>query len=357
MSPHADSSFVQQAVDKMIDDKSVFGATLRVESGDGSLAIECASGEMHPGDRYFIASVTKLYITAVVLRLRAEGRISLDDRIVGYFPGGELDGLHVLKGTDHTGTITVRHLISNTSGLPDYFFDKTESGRSAADELLGGKDEEWPLARILEANRRIGPRFTPGQKGKVLYSDTNYELAGTIIERICGKPIGEVFKEIIFDDLGLQDTYVFADVNDTTPAQLYYKSNPVHLPRYLTSVPAEGGIVSTTEECMRFLKAFFAGRYFPAEEIESLKQWNLLFRPGMFLYGIGLEKLYVPGPLKPFFPHGDILGYWGQTSAFAWHNPKNDLYFTGTANQLGGPGHNAAGKAMLRIIREWQKQG
>ncbi len=357
MSPRIDRTFVQEAVDAMVDGKNVFSAVLRVESGDGSLAITCAAGDMQPDDRYFIASVTKLYITAVVLRLRAEGRLSLDDRIVTFFPDGELDGLHVFKGTDHTGEITVQHLISNTSGLPDYFFDKTESGKSAADELLGGKDEEWPLERILEANRRIGPRFTPGQKGKVLYSDTNYELMGTIIERVCGKPIGEVLKEMIFDGLGLQDTYAFADVNDTTPAQLYYKSNPVNLPRYLTSITAEGGIVSTAEECMRFLKAFFAGRYFPADEIESLKQWNLLFRPGMFLYGIGLEKLYVPGFLKPFYPYGDILGYWGQSSAFAWHNPKNDLYFTGTANQLGGPGHNAASRAMIKIIKELQKQG
>jgi CubicO group peptidase (beta-lactamase class C family) len=352
-----DEAFVQDSVSGMVDGKSIFSAVLRVESGDGSLAIACAAGDMQPDDRYYIASVTKLYITAVVLRLRAEGRLSLDDRIVSFFPDGELVGLHVLKGTDHTGEITVAHLISNTSGLPDYFFDRTESGKPAADELLAGKDGPWPIERILEATRRIGPRFRPGQKGRALYSDTNYELMGSIIERVCGQPIGQVFKEMIFDDLGLRDTYAYEDINDTTPAQLYYKSNPVHLPRYLASITAEGGIVSTAEECMAFLKAFFAGRYFPVEEIEGLKQWNLVFRPGMFLYGIGLEKIYVPPPLKPFFPYGDILGYWGQTSAFAWHNPQNDLYFTGTANQLGGSGHNAASKSMIKIIKEWQKQG
>jgi len=351
MQPTIDESFIQEAVGAMIDGKNVFSAVLRVESGDGSIAYTCAAGEMQPDDRYYIASVTKLYITAVVLRLRAEGRISLDDRIVDYFPDGELAGLHVLKGIDHTAEITVRHLISNTSGLPDYFFDKTESGRPAADELLAGKDEPWPLGRILEATRRIGPRFRPGQKGRALYSDTNYELMGSIIERICGQPIGQVFKEMIFDDLGLQDTYAYEDVRDTSPAQLYYKSDPVNLPHYLASITAEGGIVSTAEECMRFLKAFFAGRYFPAEEIEDLKRWNLLFRPGMFLYGTGLEKLYIPRLLKPFHPFGEILGYWGQSSAFAWHNPETDLYFTGTANQLGGPGHNAASKAIVRIIR------
>ena len=355
MKSQIDSEFVQGLVDGMVDEKRVFGAVLRVESGDGSLAHTCAAGEMEPDDRYYIASVTKLYVTAVVMRMRQGGKLRLEDRIVDYFPDGELDRLHVLKGTDHTAEITIAHLISNTSGLPDYFFDKGESGKSAADELLAGKDEPWPIERVLEASRRIGPRFRPGQKGRALYSDTNYEIMGAIIEHILGKPIGQVFKELIFDDLGLRDTYAYDDVNDTTPARVFHKSTPLHLPQYMTSVTAEGGIVSTAEESMRFLKAFFAGRYFPAEQIEDLKRWNLMFRPGMFLYGIGLEKLYIPPVLKRFYPSGEILGYWGQTSAFAWYHTESDLYFTGTANQLAGPGHNAAGKAILRILKAASK--
>jgi CubicO group peptidase (beta-lactamase class C family) len=194
-------------------------------------------------------------------------------------------------------------------------------------------------------------RFRPGRKGRVVYSDTNYELLGAVIERVVGKPIGEVFAEFIFDDLGLENTYAFADIDDDSPARMYYRSDPVHLPRYLASITAEGGIVSTADEVMRFLKAFFAGRFFPAEEIEGLKQWNLLFGPGLFLYGIGLEKMYIPKLLRPLYPYGEILGYWGQSSAFAWYNPDSDLYFTGTANQLGGPGHSAASKAIISILK------
>lgn len=351
-----DRSFVQPLVDNMIDGKRVFSAVLHVESRDGSIALTCSAGEMEPSDRYFIASVTKLYVTAVVLRLREQGLLQLESRVIDYFPDGELDGLHVLKGVDHTAEITIAHLISNTSGLPDYFFDKGASGKSAADELTGGKDEAWPLERTLEATRRIGPRFSPGQRGRVLYSDTNYAIMGAILERIVGKPIDAVFRELIFDDLMLQNTYAYSDVNDDTPVRFYDKSTPLHLPHYMASIGAEGGIVSTAEECARFLKSFFAGRYFPAERIEDLKQWNLLVRPGLFLYGVGLEKLYIPGLLKPFYPSGEILGYWGQTSAFAWHHTASDLYFTGTANQIGGAGHNAAGRAILRIMKAAAKR-
>ncbi len=356
MSARLDEGFVQETVQRMVARENVFSAVLRVESGDGSLAHAAAAGGMRVEDRYFIASVTKLYVTAVVLHLGQEGQLRLEDRVIDFFPEGFLDGLHVLKGVDYTRQITVAHLMSNTSGLQDYFFGKTPSGKSAADELLAGRDEAWPLERILAAARTLEPRFRPGQKGRALYSDTNYELLGSVIEQATGKPIAQVFTELIFDKLGLQDTYAFQDEDDDTPAQLYYKSQPVHLPRYLASVTAEGGIVSTAEECMRFLKAFFAGKFFPKEEIDNLKQWNLVLRPGTFLYGLGLEKVFIPRLFKPFFPYGEILGFWGQTAAFAWHNPQNDLYLTGTANQLGGPGHRAASQAILRIIKARAKQ-
>ncbi len=346
-----DEAFVQNTVRRMGDRKNVFSAVLRVESGDGSLSFASAAGEMRVDDRYFIASVTKLYVTAVVLRLKNEGRLRLDDRVIDFFPDGTLAGLHVLKGVDYTGKITVAHLMSNTSGLQDYFFGKTVSGKSAADELLSGKDEPWPLERILTTARTLRPRFPPGQRGRALYSDTNYELLGAVIERIVEKPIARVFKDLIFDELGLRNTYAFQDEGDATPAQIYYRSQPVHLSRYLASVTAEGGIVSTADECIRFLKAFFAGRFFPKEEIENLKQWNLVLRPGTFLFGLGLEKIFVPRLLQPFFPYGDVLGFWGQTAAFAWYNPQHDLYLTGTANQLGGPGHRAASQAILRILK------
>lgn len=349
MKTSLDERFVQDTVRRMVDGRDVLGAVLRVESGDGSLAYAAAAGEMRAGDRYFLASVTKLYVTAVVLRLQHEGRLRLDDRIVQFFPDGALPGLHVLRGVDYTGEITVAQLLANTSGLPDYFFGKTASGKSAADELLAGVDEPWPLERVLATTRALKPRFRPGERA--LYSDTNYELLGAIVERVTGRPTARVFQDLVFDELGLRDTYAFQDENDTTPTPFYFRSRRLHLPRYLASITAEGGIVSTAEESLRFLKAFFAGRFFPGEEIEGLKKWNLVFRPGMFLFGVGLEKIYIPRVLRPLYPYGEILGFWGQTSAFAWYNPQHDLYLTGTANQLAGPGHRAAGQAILRVLK------
>ncbi len=349
----SDNKFLNKLLTNLITKDRIFSAVLCVESGDGRLSWTGAAGDMNAGSRYFLASVTKLYVTVVVMRLVEEKALNLDDSIAKFLPEEYTQGLHVLRGVDYSAQITLRNLISNTSGLPDYFFHKKSDGKSAADLLLDGVDEPWDAEKTISTVKQMKPKFRPGKKGKASYSDTNYQLLGKIIETVTGKTMGEVFREYIFDPLNLKDTYLYTDTDDDSPVFFYYKSKKLWLPNYMSAVSAEGGIVSTAAECMLFLKAFFQGHFFPVEDIEQLKQWNLLVPPpGLFMYGIGLEKLWVPRIVTPFKPVGEILGFWGQTGSFAWYNPDTDLYFTGTTNQIDGSGHAAVGKAILKMIKK-----
>jgi D-alanyl-D-alanine carboxypeptidase len=339
-------------IQKMIDHKRLFSVAMHVENGDRSISWKAAAGGMEIGSRYFIASVTKFYVTAVVMQLIEENKISLEDPIAKYLPEHFCHKLHVIKGVDYSDQLTIGHLISNTSGLPDYFFHKQERGRTVADELLEGKDEPWPIERSIELIKELKPNSKPGAKGKAAYSDTNYQLLGRIIEQVTGKSMGEVFDDYVFSKLNLKDTYAYHDASDQTPVPFYYKSKALRLPEYMKSITPEGGIVSTVEEVMLFIKAFFDGQFFPKEKIADLQKWNLIFPPpGLFYYGIGLEKLWIPWIISPFKPIGDILGFWGQTGSFALYNPKTDLYFCGATNQVNGKGHRAATSVILKIIK------
>lgn len=352
MKQSVDRDLLEKIVKKMIDNKRIFSAVISVESGDGSFSWSGASGNMKKDGRFFIASVTKLYVTAVVMGLVEEGKVSLDDRISKYLPEEMCKNLHVLNGVDYSEELSVCHLISNTSGLPDYFFHKQSDGRTVAANLMEGNDEPWDLDRTIGLVKKLKPKFRPGAKRKVSYSDTNYQLLGRIIENITGKSISEVFQERIFSVLNLKDTYVFEDLNDRSGAPFYYKDKELWLPQYMASVGVEGGIVSTTKELMLFIKEFFKGRFFPKEKINDLKKWNLILPPpGVFHFGIGLEKMYVPWIVSPFKPIKEILGFWGQTGSFAFYNSDTDLYFCGTTNQINGAGHRAAGSAIVKIVK------
>jgi CubicO group peptidase (beta-lactamase class C family) len=280
-----------------------------------------------------------------VISLIEEKILNLNDKISKYLPSDYMDRLHVFKGVDYSNEITVRHLMSNTSGLPDYFT------HSASSSLLEGVDEAWGFDKAVNMMKNVSPKFAPGKK--VAYSDTNYQLLGKVIETVTGNNINKVFMKYIFDKLGLYNTYVYEDITDKAPAAFYYKDKRLWLPNYMTSIAVEGGIVSTAEEVSAFLKAFFNGRLFSKEKIQELKMWKLMLPPpGTFYYGIGLEKQFLPrimvSPLKPI---NEVIGFWGQTSAFAWYNPDTDLYFSGTANQANGSGHTAIMKSIIKIIK------
>jgi len=339
-------------MDKMINKKHVFGAVLRVENGDASFSWTGARGEMKADSKYLIASVTKLYVTAVVMALIEEQKMNLDDKISKYLPSHYMDNLHILHGIDYSNEITIKHLISNTSGLRDYFFYREPGKISAASLLFEGNDDSWDLEKTIHYVKKTTPKFAPGKKGKATYSDTNYQLLGKIIEIVTKKNIETIFNEYIFDIIGLSDTYVFKDISDHKPVPSYYKDKRLWLPKYMASVSVEGGIVSTAEEVMIFLKAFFEGKFFPREKIEHLKKWNLLLPPpSVFYFGIGLEKLFIPRIFSPFKSIGEVIGFWGQTGSFAWYNPTTDLFFTGTTNQISGAGHQVATMSMIKIIK------
>lgn len=343
---------LNKAVQDMAAKRNVYSAVLCVEKGDNSFSWTGAAGGMEPDSQYFIASVTKLYITAVVMGLVEEGLINLDDKISAFLSDEYLQGLHVFRGVDYSRGISVKHLISNTSGIPDYFFHKQQDGKTSASALLEGHDSSWHLEKTIGMVKDLTPKFAPGQRGKAAYSDTNFQLLGRILEIVTGKRIDALLKDYIFDRLELTKTYAYKDPADSKPVPFYYQSKKLWLPNYIASITPEGGIVSTAKESMRFLKEFFRGGFFPKERISDLKKWNLILPPpSLFYYGIGLEKLFIPRFISPFKPITEVVGFWGQTGSFAWYNPDTDLYFSGTTNQINGAGHAAATKAMIKIIK------
>lgn len=328
-------SKLEKILTKSINNKEIFGAVVNIESGDNTFSWSGSGGNIKEENQYFIASTTKLYITAVVLRLRADGLLQLEDKISKYISKDIISGIHIYKGIDYSSDITLGQIMSHTSGLPDYFQQKRESGKSLLSEITAGHDQHWTFEKVMDEVRKMKPKFKPGEKGKALYSDTNYQILGRTIEIITGKKINTVLKEFIFDTLHLKNTYVYEDSNDRTPVSLYYKTQPLHIPLAMTSFGPDGGIVSTAKETMVFLKAFFNGKLFPKEYLDELKIWNKIFFP--LEYGIGLSRFKLPRILSPFKPIPEIIGHSGLSGAFAYYCPEKDLYITGTVNQIAKP--------------------
>ncbi len=331
---------IQKILDRTVDNKKIFRMAVAV-SKDGETET-FAAGDIRPDDQYFIASVSKLYTATIVMKLREEGRLNLDDYIEDWLCANTIDALHIYKGTDYSYNITIRQLLSNTSGLPDYFEQAPKGEKSLFDDLKDGNDRAMTYEQQIALSKTMTPAFPPGTKGKALYSDTNFQLLGRILENIANKSLADLYDEYIFTPLGLEKTYLYTDPTDTRPVDFYYKDKPLQIPQMMTSFRAAGGIVSTTEEGMIFLKAFFAGDLFPKEYLnEMTAQWNSIFPP--FKYGTGIARFKFIGTYE-------LIGHPGANGSFAYYCPKKDAYIVGSIFQADSPG--LPYKPIMKILKK-----
>ena len=131
-----DESKLNRVLEKTIDNKNIFGAVVNIESVDNNFSWIKSAGNLDKDSQYAIASITKMYTTAVILRLRLEGALLLENKISEYLSRNTISKLHIYKGKEYSDLITINHLLSHTSGLPDYYEEKDESGKSIAMMIL-----------------------------------------------------------------------------------------------------------------------------------------------------------------------------------------------------------------------------
>lgn len=337
---------LQAILDKAVDNKKVFGTSFCIKYRGKSWC--GASGNFETSQPYFIASTTKLFVTAVIMHYRLKGLLSLDDKWTEYLDGDLIKGQNVYKGQDYSPSITISHLLAHTSGIPDYFQGKDSTGGSLEKYLMQGLDRAWVFDDAIARSKTLKALFAPGAKGKALYADTNFQLLGRIIEHISGKKIDRVFEELIIDVLGLKATYMYRDEHDERPKSLYYKSGILRIPQAMASFGPDGGIVSTSEEMMVFLEAFFGGVFFPKAYIEEMCVWNRIFFP--MQSGIGIHRFKL---LRLFDPIGSIpefIGHSGLSGALAYYAPAKDLFVTGTVNQVAYP--DTSFRLMIKLIQQ-----
>jgi CubicO group peptidase (beta-lactamase class C family) len=320
---------LQTLIDKESRRANTHGVLLGVQSADGRVNFQGAAGDASPNSPYFIASVTKMFTATVIMQLVDEGRLDLDAPITDYLPGDLLDGIHVYEGTDYSHQLKVYQLVQQTSGLADYYED------DLIEDFKHSRDRAYNLDDVLQMVRNLKPSAAP-DSGKAHYSDTNYQLLGAIIEAITDCPLAQVFQSRIFGPLALDQTYVFDHtIQRSTPIPLYNQSLRLDVPLAMSSMAPDGGIVSTLSDSLIFLKAYFEGKLFDQRHFERMYQWNPLFFP--MQYGYGLMRFRLPRAMTLFRETPELIGHSGSSGSFAFYAPSDKLYMVGTFNQIDKP--------------------
>lgn len=342
--------YLQNILNKTVDKRNVFGTSFALKKDN--ITWQGASGNLSKDQPYFIASTTKLFTSAIILQLKSNEKLKLDDKINKYLEKSILNNLHVFKGKDYSNELTIKHLLAHTSGLPDYFQDKGFSGKSLENDLISGNDQFWSFEQAIERTKAMKHLFVPETKNKAHYSDANFQLLGKIIETITKKTYAENCNEFIIKPLGLSKTYLYQDSTDNTPKTLYFKAKELHIPKAMTSFGPDGGLVSTSADLLVFIEAFFTGKLFPFEYINNLQQWNKIFFP--MQSGIGIHLFKLPWIFNPTGSVPHFIGHSGLSGALAYYSPKENIYIAGTVNQVAHP--DISFKTMIKLIQILKKK-
>ncbi|XVU26392.1 serine hydrolase domain-containing protein [Actinoplanes sp. CA-054009] len=272
----------------------VGGDTDRARAGDA------------PAEGYFrMGSNTKTFTAVVVLQLAAERRLSLDDTVERWLPG-------VVSGNGNDGRrITIRQLLQHTSGLFNYTNDL--DGLDSYEGYLAHRLDHYDLADLAALAMKHEPVFAPGTSWD--YSNTNYILAGMVIEKATGRTWSAEVERRIIRPLGLRHTSYPGDrATLPTPHAKAYQQWTPNGPLYDTTIlnptvaASAGGLITTPSDLARFWQALQQGRLLPPRQMAEMHRtvpaetWQDGTR-----YGLGIE--FVPNRCGGYWSHGgDVPG-------------------------------------------------
>jgi D-alanyl-D-alanine carboxypeptidase len=292
-----------------------------------------ATGEaMTPAHPVRIASNTKTYVAAAVLRLWEEGRIDLDETIATYLPP---EFVTALEGDGYPPqAITVRHLLTHTSGL----FDHGASGRYAV-EIVADPRHRWSRAEQLQLCVETGDPV--GEPGAVYsYSDTGYILLGRMLEEITGHDLADaVWSLIDRRRLGLESTWF--ETLEPRPEAVLDRAHQFYGEVDVTAFDPSfdlwggGGIATTVGDLARFTRSLFAGEVYDHPKTLDTMLTTL---DGLQAAPGASEGDLTPGAYRMgvwvIADEGYTIhrhtGFWGTSATWV---PELDLVVTLTVNQ------------------------
>jgi CubicO group peptidase (beta-lactamase class C family) len=183
---------IDRIATEVMEQRGVPSASIAVVKG-GKLVYTHAYGLAHikpdvaatPEMRYSIGSVSKQFTAAAILLLQEQGKLSLEDAVGKYVPG-------LTRGDE----VTIRQILSHTSGYQDYWPE---------DYLMTPMMKPETAQQILDTWAKKPLDFEPGTKWQ--YSNTNYVIAGLIVEKVSGQKLMEFLGEHIFHPLGMKSVW------------------------------------------------------------------------------------------------------------------------------------------------------
>jgi len=246
------------------------------------------------GRLHYWASVGKIVAAAAIMRLEANGRLSLDDPISDH-----------VNGVPNGDIITLRMLLNHTSGL----FSANE------DPEVRAREAPLDLAGVLEVLHRQPPYACPGAAWR--YSNSGYTLLGAVIETVTGRPYHEAARDLVLSRSSARAIRLLVP-GDGLDDIVMPASTAGARAMDIRGPQAAGGVVADAESMAIFLRDVMEGRVLPRETVSRMLAELYPMPQAALSYGLGLMTYDVPGPDGTTLWIGHSGGVPGATTVVAY---------------------------------------
>ena len=290
---------IDSRVQALLSSSGAPSASIAVVRG-GQIVYEKAYGSARVGTpavpatsamRYSIGSISKQFTSTALLLLAEEGKLSLDDRVAKWFPD-----------LTRANEITIRQLLSMTSGYQDYW---------PQDYVMPDMLKDTTPAAIMKGWAQKPLDFEPGTRWQ--YSNTNYVIAGQIVERVSGQPLSAFLRARVFEPLKM------TSVVDTDQAPLG-AADPMRYQRFALGPPrqapkegkgwmsAAGELAMTAADLARWDIAVMNRTVLKPSSYGELEREVLLASGAPTGYGLGVN-VAVTGGRRQISHGGEVSGF------------------------------------------------
>lgn len=320
---------IQETINSLIDNELIFGAIVKIQSIDKKYDIKISAGNLKEDDEFPIFAISQAFTAAVIIKLSEIKKLSLDDKITKYLKEKEIQNIIKIKDKDFTKELTIRQLLTNNSGIKDYFNMNVSEDKTFFDDILL-KDKNVELKDICELLKKEEGSFVPGTKNKSEFSFANFDLLGLIVEKVTNKNIENAYNKYIIKPLDLKNTFLVKDNSKNNFIMMLNNNSPIDIPLFLSSINSSAGIVTNVDDLNKFIRGYLEGKLFNTKIMDG--NFNKMEYP--VKYGIGVMKYSVPRLLSAFRYIPDLYGYNGCNGSFAFYSPEDKVFISGTINQI-----------------------
>jgi CubicO group peptidase (beta-lactamase class C family) len=240
-----------------------------------------------------IASTSKQFTAASIILLSEQGKLSLEDTLMKFFPNFPA----------YANEVTVQHLLNHTSGVRDYLILARLSGLTVEDYYT-----DQIVEKLLTNQQELN--FAPGDE--YLYSNSGYWLLGQIVEKVSGFTLAEFAKKNIFDPLGMNDTHFHNNHNLIVKnrASGYRPDRKGGYYIYDTTLDmiGDGGVFTNIYDLAKWDAAFYNSKSFNRDFWNKLTKNGILNNGSKIRYANGLNIITYKG-LKAIHHSGANVGY------------------------------------------------